>query len=76
MNKNQQEIIKEIELFILKKLENLDNCGKDEKFIKADMLFNLYKVLENYDELEPMLIKYFNEKAENARFKNKDGGER
>ena len=33
------------------------------KLMKMNDIFNLKKILDNYDELEPILKKYFDEKA-------------
>jgi len=38
------------------------------KVEKMDTLFNLKKILDNYDELEPVLIDYFNRKADREKF--------
>lgn len=41
---------------------------RNKKIEKMDTLFNLKKIIDNYDELEPMLKDYFNNKAEKDRF--------
>ena len=38
------------------------------KVDKMDTLFNLKKILDNYDELEPILEKYFTEKSKKQKF--------
>ena len=38
------------------------------KVDKMDTLFNLKKILDNYDELKPLLINYFNAKVEKEKF--------
>ena len=63
---------------IKSKLDNVlkaecDYVMKNEKDIKEkckkmDALFNLKKVLDNYDELQPLLKEFFNKKAEKERF--------
>ena len=63
---------------IKSKLDNVlkaecDYVMKNEKDIKEkckkmDTLFNLKKVLDNYDELQPLLKEFFNKKAEKERF--------
>lgn len=35
---------------------------KDTKINKMNTIFNLKKIIDNYDELEPVLIKYFRNK--------------
>lgn len=39
-----------------------------EKFNKMNTLFNLKKIIDNYDELEGILKKFFEEKAEKEKF--------
>ena len=39
-----------------------------EKTEQMTVFFRINKILENYDELEPTLKKYFAEKAEKERF--------
>ena len=36
---------------------------KDTKIKKMNTIFNLKKIIDNYDELEPVLIRYFNDKG-------------
>lgn len=38
------------------------------KLEKMNTLFNLKKIIDNYDELEHVLVDYFNKKAEKERF--------
>lgn len=38
------------------------------KCVKLNDILNLLKIIENYDELEPVLKKYFREKADRNRF--------
>lgn len=38
------------------------------RFIRMNEILNLMKIIENYDELEPVLKKYFQEKADRDRF--------
>lgn len=42
--------------------------NKDKKIEKMDTLFNLKKILDNYDDLEPLLREYFANKAGKERF--------
>lgn len=39
-----------------------------EKLNKMNTLFNLKKIIDNYDELEGILRKFFKEKAEKEKF--------
>ena len=50
-----------------------DYVGRTEtdltnKYVKLNDIFNLLKIIDNYDELEPVLKKYFQEKADKDRF--------
>ena len=40
----------------------------EEKLERADTLINLKKILDNYDELEPLLKSYFLRKVEKDRW--------
>ena len=46
-------------------MKNEKNLHK--KVEKMDTLFNLKKILDNYDELEPVLKRYFNERNSKER---------
>lgn len=50
--------------------DNIMQHEKDKikKLDKMDIIFNLKKILDNYDELEPILKKFFNEKAKKEKF--------
>ena len=41
---------------------------KNKKIDKMNTIFNMKKIIDNYDELEPVLIEFFSEKAEKSRF--------
>ena len=41
----------------------------DSKMEKMDIIFNMQKILDNYDELKPILAKFFDDKR-NERWKN------
>lgn len=49
--------------YIMKHEENTK-----EKLNKMNTLFNLKKIIDNYDELEGTLKKFFEEKAEKDKF--------
>lgn len=40
----------------------------DKQVGKMQILFRLKKIIDNYDELEPILEKFFEEKARRERF--------
>jgi hypothetical protein len=58
-------VLKEINL--LKETSN----NKEEMLEKANVLFNLNKFISNYDELEPVLIKFFAEKNRKEKFEER-----
>lgn len=47
-------------------LKNENN--KNKKIDKMNTIFNMKKIIDNYDELEPVLIEFFREKDEKSRF--------
>lgn len=72
-NPGKEEQILKIEKFVLKELENIqkeENMDKKEMIERASVLFNFYKILENYDELQPMLTKDFEEIKNRKRIKD------
>ena len=43
---------------------------RDVKLEKMETLFNLKKIIDNYDELEPFLIEYFSRKFDRDRWED------
>ena len=41
---------------------------RNKKINKMNTIFNIKKILDNYDDLEPVLRDFFNKKVENERF--------
>ena len=41
---------------------------KQQKIDKINTLFNIKKIIDNYDELEPVLREYFKNKAEKDKW--------
>lgn len=41
---------------------------RNKKIDKMNTLFNLKKIIDNFDELEPVLREYFSKKADKDRF--------
>lgn len=56
-------ILKNEVTYILNNEEN-----NQEKLKKLDDLFNLQKIINNFDELEPILYNYFKEKAQQDKW--------
>ena len=42
--------------------------NKQQKIDKINTLFNIKKIIDNYDELEPVLREYFKNKAEKDKW--------
>ena len=65
---------KELKEIVYKALEKetdkIYNSDVDiaQKIEKQNDVLNLIKVIEHYEELEPMMAKYFNEKARKEKF--------
>ena len=74
MQDNKKEIIKSFEKTVMQELEKLKQVeDKQEKIEKLNTLFNINKILENYDELEPILIDFFKNQARKNKFKGDNG---
>ncbi len=43
----------------------------EEKIERMNDIFNIKKIIENYEELEPLLKKYFREKAEKEKLEGR-----
>ena len=62
----------ELKLEKLLNEEGIENDIQKDRLTKASVLWNIYKVLVNYDELEPTLKKFFDNKAKKMRFWEED----
>lgn len=59
----EKEIKEKLEKVISEELDKTHNIkNTDERLIKQDYLFNVFKILKNYTELEPTLKRFFAEK--------------
>lgn len=61
------EVLKTEASYIMRSDEDIFN-----KIEKMNDIINLQKVLENYEELEPVLKKYFNENAIRKKWNDKE----
>ena len=52
----------------IKHITESDLHTADEKLEQLDVLHNIYKILNNYNELKPVLQRYFAEKAEKNKW--------
>ena len=72
VTKNEEYIIKEMQKKLLIEVDKLKKCkDKQEKGEKANTLYHLSLILENYEALEPTLQKFFYDR----RLQNKWKGE-
>ena len=63
MNKNEKAEKREIQKFINTELEKIGNIkNRDERIDKTQILFRLNQYLQNYDELTPIMEKFFEDK--------------
>lgn len=62
MSRNEKEIIKIMQKHIFDELDKLKEKDKTEMFEKADVLYNMNLILNNYNDLKPVLKKYFRER--------------
>ena len=46
----------------------------NDKINKMNDLFNLKKILDNYDELQPIISEYLNNKAWKEKFEREESG--
>lgn len=73
MTKSEKEEIIRVEEFIAAELERISTplelmaTQDNEKLERANVLYKLYKILENYDDINPTLTKFFNERARKER---------
>ena len=59
----KEEILQKFEKVVEEELKDLDNIeSKEEQIQKFDVIFNMHKILSNYDELKPVLTEFFNKK--------------
>lgn len=60
----KQEIILKFEKLVSKEVESLESTTADdyEKLLRLDTLYKIHQYLYNFDELEPVLTKYFEDK--------------
>lgn len=67
MSRNEKEIIKIMQKHIFDELDNLKEKDKTEILEKADVLYNMNLILNNYNDLKPVLKKYFRERKRKDR---------
>lgn len=67
---NQKQILNGVIKHISNEMDKIikDNTTREVKLEKADMLFRLYKIVDNFEELQPTLEQFFLEKAKKEKF--------
>lgn len=73
--KTKKDIIEKLMNIILIELNNLDKQNElslDEKLTQGQVLYNTYKILKNYDELEPLLQSYFIKAAKRRKWQDEE----
>ena len=70
---NKDYIIKKMKNIVIKEIENVDSnkFSLNEKLEQQMVLFRLYKIIDNYDGLEPLLTDYFCKKAKEEKWKER-----
>ena len=63
MNKNEKQVRDEIYRTMRTEFDKLEKCkSRTEKSDKLQFLYRMNKILENYDELIPVMEEYFEKK--------------
>ena len=70
---NKDYILRKLNNIIEKEMENTNSkkFSLKEKVEQQTVLFRIYKIINSYDELEPILTKFFNEKAKEEKWKSR-----
>ncbi len=75
MLKIEENEIKEVQKCLLKQLEKVDKLDDPvEALQRINVLWDINRYLENYEELKPVLQKFFIQKAKKNKWKNKEDG--
>ena len=74
MSKINDDVRKNIERFLKESCEDLMKNEPDvlKRSVKMDVYFNLMKILDNYDELTPLLMDFFAKKANQNKYREED----
>lgn len=52
---------------VIEAIENVETTNNDEIAVKLEYLINVGKILGNYEQLRPTLMKYFSEEVERKK---------
>lgn len=65
----KNEIIRKIEMLINTEVDELKlENDKDKRAEKLDTLYKFYHICENFDELDPVLKKFFKDKNDKEKW--------
>lgn len=70
-NSGRQAVIMRLENILKGQMNYVQENGSygiRERLEQIDVLVNMNKILQNYDELKPVLTEYFNKKHENEKW--------
>lgn len=67
-------MIEKLQGILLQELNQLnnDNLSIEEKLSQGEVIYNMYKVLRDYDKLEPLLKDYFNKNYKKQKWGRDD----
>lgn len=73
-NKDERVVLNSMMSHILDELNNVIDSDRDEteKLNRETVLYRLYKIVDNYKELEPTLEEFFYKKARKEKFKGEE----
>ena len=73
MTKNEEQIIKKFQKEVSSELDKLGKCkSKQERTEKLVTLYHLSLILENYEQLEPTLQKFFYDRQLKDKWKGEE----
>jgi len=55
----ENDFRKKVNLVIIEAIASIETSSKSEEIEKVEYMLNLKKIMENYEDLKPILIEYF-----------------
>ena len=62
-----KDIRDRLHLAIIDAIKNVETNNKEETGVKLEYLVNINKILDNYEQLRPTLMKYFSDEIERKK---------
>lgn len=62
-----KEFKDKLHLAIIEAIKNIETNSEEEIGVKLEYLVNIDKILDNYEQLRPTLMKYFSEEIERKK---------